>query len=423
MGKRITIPRTPEYDSLIIDYYMKELAKGTNVTDIGHKLAKELEQELGGLLGESAFRKRFDSLTSGWDLGVQETAVDEELDRLADARAQHRINSKISVRERAALHDIAREIADAGLLESIILENYKFYKSNEDIKMTYTSNSGMDEHVVYIFSDAHFGKNVDLDKNKHNMDIAKKKLLYFFDWVLDDINKNKYTKVEIYDLGDSIEGSALRKSQLFEINELIVKQANEYSQFIQDVFFGRFLPKLKKVDITFNMISSDNHAQLRQHNTGRNELKDDNIMILVANDFYRTTEALHAAGQYKQFTFNFGKSFLVNYDGYKVYYEHGHEQKKGDKQLNVLDDTLDDRVGCIVAGHFHSWSLKTKGLMKNKFGDFSLQRHLVYVPGVVGADDYSEGLGLFSGSGAIKMKFDGLTGVKSQEFINLQNIE
>ena len=197
--------------------------------------------------------------------------------------------------------------------------------------------SKTEDEFVFVTSDFHYdGSEPMLDKiGKVYHEIKRQQKQYGFN------------RIKLIELGDVVEGSHLRPSQLLAIKKMLIPQtidiARAYTQLLQKLTEDMF--------VDFYCVTSSNHTQTRAFGTGRNELVEDDAMLIFA-EVVKT-----AMSKNQNFMMVADKDFLVNITPkHKMFVAHGHlvaGKKSG--YIQELAMARGITFDYALFGHFHHY--------------------------------------------------------------------
>lgn len=246
-----------------------------------------------------------------------------------------------------------------------------------EFNKTFTKNK-LEETYVFVTSDYHFdGDDTMLDSLRvaYNHIIAKQ-------------SEFGFKKIKLLELGDIVEGSHLRPSQLLAIKSMLIPQTIRVAQAYVD-----FLNKLTEtMAIDFYCVTSSNHSQTRPFGSGRNEFVEDDAMLIFA-EVVKT-----AMSKNKNFKITSGRDFIVDLTkDHKMFVAHGH-LIEGKKQGYVQELAMARGVRFEYAlfGHFHHYREVTlygrdtfnmkvfyAPSMNSKHSDYEFDRNLSSKAGIL----------------------------------------
>lgn len=269
----------------------------------------------------------------GYLMGLEDI---EQADLIKQAKTLQtiRLSRKILTAERSINNDQIRDLAAKTLFNEQVEKAMLSERKNLKLVRVRESLKDVKEAHIFTISDYHY--NGDLEQLEEDFGIIRSK-------ILSEIKKNNLTHIHLVELGDLVDGATLRVSQLRKIKAGIITQIIEvsraYAQLIDDL--------LEHVDITFLILESSNHTQLRTFGTKPNELSDEDVMR-VFTEFMRTAFKNHSG-----LTIKAGEDLLVDILNFKFFFGHGHliRGKKG--YLETLQSDRNTIIDYGFFGHFH----------------------------------------------------------------------
>lgn len=404
-----------EYNEVLYEEYDKLLAVGVPVV----RIAELINEKLGTDFAESSIRGRYKQeklRREGADIQDDEE-YQKRLLRLAEADIKLMFNRKVVQKERAVVNGLLRESSDKSVFVDAMVQMWGEEPMHNTRETFVVEQSDYQDNINYHITDAHYGYMCELAKNPYNPHEAARRVRQAFVDMETDIVQNGYSIVTIVDHGDSIEGSALRVSQLLNIAEDMTRQASSYTDLIIECIetLSKNVPNVK---INFVMISSDNHSELRLYNTKRGELPE-NMQLVIANDVGRHIKQAHKYGHMMNVTYVQGDEVILNFgttltgQDVNVVCAHGHQYTRRDNILEQVEHRHGVPVMAYIGGHWHSFSVKYKNV-KN-----GIQQALIFLPPIVGDTDYSDSLFMSSQPGFCKTRVNSLKGHINAEFISL----
>lgn len=263
-----------------------------------------------------------------------------------------------------------------------------------------------DRTWVLCISDPHYGVEFSIKGlygeiiNKYSPEIFEQRMWKLFDNVYDIIQKENISELNIYDLGDSIDG-LLRVSQLWKLRYGVVESTIKYADFI-----SRWLNELSRVvKIKFQMVIDANHSQLRQLGQPKNTFKNDNMSKVIAAFIKERLK------ENENFTFVENETGMIfdSLSGYSILGIHG-ETKNMDETLKNLERVYKTNINYLFAGHIHHSKHEEVGQYVETLNN----------PSIIGIDDYSLSLLKASNASAKMFCFEENNGKKIEYTINLQ---
>lgn len=235
-----------------------------------------------------------------------------------------------------------------------------------------------DNEYVFITSDFHFDGDEDMLSalTKAHQHIITKQSEFGF------------KRIKLMELGDVVEGSHLRPSQLLAIKTMLIPQTIRVAQA-----YAQMLTELSKdMFVDFYCVTSSNHTQTRAFGSGRNELVEDDAMLIFA-------EVVQASlANNKNVKITIGRDFVADVTTqHKMFVAHGH--LVGGKKSGYVQELAMSRginFDYALFGHFHHYreitlySRDTYNMkvfyapsMNNKQSDYERDRNLSSKAGIL----------------------------------------
>lgn len=308
-----------------------------------------------------------------------------------------RLETNRWLRELARDEMIAQSIVDA--IKDIKPLNVPTYSPEPLVKYN-------DRTWALCISDQHYGVEFSIKGlygeiiNAYSPEIFEERMWELFDNVYDIIQKENISELNVYDLGDNIDG-LLRVSQLWKLRYGVVESTIKYADFI-----SRWLNELSRVvKIKFQMVIDANHSQLRQLGQPKNTFKNDNMSKVIAAFIKERLK------DNKNFTFVENETGMIfdSLSGYSILGIHG-ESKNMDDTLKNLERIYKTNINYLIAGHIHH----------SKHEEVGQYVETLNIPSIIGIDDYSLSLLKASNASAKMFCFEENNGKKIEYTINLQ---
>ncbi len=269
----------------------------------------------------------------------------QEYKRIATARKKLLVDRKINTQVSKNVH---KEINGLAFRERV-LELLKDYKPNYKLPNKPITIVFKKHNPIYIISDEHFRGNCDIST-----------LNRVFEIIEQDIIKNKYTIINIFNLGDNIEG-LLHKGSI-NMNDGAIISAITYANIVSN-----WLIKLSKnVYINFVYTTMSNHSQTRTLNTERDELAKEDLGLVIDELF--KTKLQNIKITYRSNPINY-----IQIDGKNFLLLHGH-QKFAISRIKLVDwcNSNNYNPDFIILGHFHNM----------KINEFGINKYMITCPAV-----------------------------------------
>lgn len=340
--------------------------------------------------GSSAWRKRYRVMQQAWDdVFCKQQFSESHLDDL-DIKKRELTKEKIKLqtekleynrwlREEARDELICERICEAiRELPPLIVPNVlpanvvgRIHGKREGCLLIADPHYGVDLKITGLF-----GETI----NEYSPEIFESRMWDLLAQVIDICEKEGFTSLNVYDLGDEVDGM-LRISQLFKLRYGVIESTVRYGRFITE-----WLNELSKhVYVKYQMVKDSNHCQLRMLNQPKNTFKDDNMSYIIAE---KIMDRLENNPNF-EFIQNPTGYIFDNLVGYNVFGCHG-ETKNMEQAIKDFSRTYGVKIDFMVGGHKHHQNSTNVGM----------QSDVVSAPSIIGVDDYALSLNKTSDPGA-----------------------
>lgn len=378
--------QTKRRDDETILAWKIRLCDNKDVYSLTWEEIKELiNKETGETNGESVYRKWWYSFYNGMEYAKQqsitseEASIELELKKLELVRERKKLQTvKVELNKRELtggrkdllIETVSAKIEEIGSLPS---PNFEPLETSDGTKA-----------AILGFGDEHFGKEFSSQNNAYNEKIYLERMNDLLSDTVSVIKKEKLDEVTVLNGADSVEGMALRVSQLTALQYGFIDQVIKYARY--KVEWLKELSKYTK--IKYIHIPSANHTELRLFNSSRGEMPKEDVERIIAvyihdmlKDNERIEVPLYDEGiiDFEMLGFNFAAC-------------HGH-QLKGKKNA-IKDISMIKRkfIDFLYVSHFHHASTLTVGESETN------NIEVIQLPSIMGSDEYSDSL--FSGAKA-----------------------
>ena len=348
-------------------------------------VASILNSSLGHNFGESKYRKQYQYFNKM--LKDNETAFfteDEYLEKIRSERRElekerkkiqtEKIEYNRWLREEAREELIAEHISDA------IRELPKLDVPNIIVPNQNTRTG------ILAFADPHYGKDLCIKGlfgetlNEYSPEIFEQRMWNLLSQTVQICNKEGFNELNVYDLGDEIEG-CLRVAALMKLSYGVIESTVRYGHFITE-----WLNELTKhVRVKYQMVKDSNHCQLRMLGEPKNTFKDENISYIIAD---KIMDRLSDNPNF-EFAQNPTGYIFDQVAGYNVFGYHG-EGKALEQAIKDFSRTYKVNIDYLIGGHKHH----------KLSGNVGIESDIISIPSIIGIDDYSLSLNKTSDPGA-----------------------
>lgn len=271
----------------------------------------------------------------GYLMGLEDS-YDEDLVKHAKTLQAIRTSRKVLGIERS-INNIEikalaeKEVIDHQLKEAILNDRRDLTLPRLDRK---EENHDKEEVHLFTISDYHY--NGDLEQLKIDFAMIE-------DRILSEVYTNDLKHIYLAEMGDLIDGATLRASQLMKIKAGMVTQIIEASR----IYMRMLENLLEHVNITFLVLESSNHSQIRNLGTKQNELAEEDMMRIFT-EFIKT-----AFSKQKGIKIIAGEDLLLDIMGYTFFFGHGHLIRGNGKYVESVQDDRNVMIDYAFFGHFH----------------------------------------------------------------------
>lgn len=359
-------------------------------SELSPTLNRELDIDETDWRGESAWRKRYRVMQQAWDDVFSKQQFSESYYDDIDAKMRELKKEKIKfqtekleynrwLREEARDEMIAEKIITAIkelpplVVPEILPEHVKgrVHGDREGCLLIADTHYGVDLKIVGLF-----GETI----NEYSPEVFETRMWDLLTQVIDICEKEGFTSLNVYDLGDEVDG-LLRVSQLWKLRYGVIESTVRYGRFITE-----WLNELSKhVYVKYQMVKDSNHCQLRMLGQPKNTFKDENMSYIITDkilDRLENNPNFHFIQNPTGYIFD-------NIAGYNVLGIHG-EVKNLEQAIKEFSKTYSVNIDFLIAGHKHHKDSSNVGINSDVIG----------VPSVIGVDDYSLSLRKTSDPGA-----------------------
>ena len=290
----------------------------------------------------------------GYLMGLEDS-YDEDLVRHAKTLQAIRKSRKVLGIERSINNIEIKALAEKELIDEQMKQ--AILNDRRDLTLPAVESNDEEREEVHLFTISDYHYNGDLEALKKDFAIIE-------DRILAEVYANDLKHIYLAELGDLIDGATLRTSQLMKIKAGMVTQIIEASR----VYMRMLENLLEKVNITFLILESSNHSQIRNLGTKQNELPEEDMMRIFT-EFIKT-----AFAKQKGIKIVAGEDLLLEIMGYKFFFGHGHLIRGNQKYVESIQDDRNVVIDYAFFGHFHHTRQRDR-----RAGD-GYDKKLFYVP-------------------------------------------
>ena len=238
--------------------------------------------------GSSAWRKRYRVMQQAWDdVFSKQKFADEHLDDL-DVKKRELAKEKVKVQTEKLEYNrwLREEARDELICERICaaIRELPPLDIPEILPAHVAGRVHGDREGCLLIADPHYGVDLKIKGlfgetiNEYSPEIFESRMWDLLTQVVDICEKEGFTSLNVYDLGDEVDG-ILRVSQLFKLRYGVIESTVRYGRFITE-----WLNELSKhVYVRYQMVKDSNHCQLRMLGQPKNTFKDENMSYIIAD--------------------------------------------------------------------------------------------------------------------------------------------
>ena len=339
-------------------------------------------------------------IDAGWDL-LPSSSI--QLGRFSDEIALKKERIKLQTEKQEFNKWIREYSRDELIAEHIVNAVHQLQPLNVP---GYIPPVHMNKEYLLTISDAHFGVEFEIKDlygnilNAYSPEIFKNRMWDLYNKVIEQIQKDHIQVLNIFELGDALDGILRANSQLMQLRYGIIDSSILYADFL-----STWLNELSKhVRIKFQMVKRSNHNQLRLVGQPKNAFPDEDMSksILV---FMK--ERLKG---------NRNVEIIENPTGlvyaqlatYAILGGHFETKNLGDS-LKDFSKTYQMPLDYIISGHWHSLAT----------GDVGINSEYISVRSIIGVNPYSYSINKVSNAGASMFVFEQGNGLVDEHHYKL----
>ena len=315
-------------------------------------------------------RKFIDSISEDDMTNISDNSI---LKKIEEER-QRLEKEKVKVRtEKIMLSQLLREESRFELFTEHTIDAVKKYgqivTKPKDIEKKEGKTTGS-----LIFADAHFDKELKIfgldgeTLNEYSPEIFQQRMWKMLNKTLHICNKEGFRSINIFDLGDDLEGM-LRMGQLMSLRYGLTESAVRYSYFL-----ASWLDEISKYVYVDFYITEGNHTSIRVISGKKDDLPSENmgkIIVVLLKEILRDNNniTIHA---------NNTNNIYTKIQGFNILGVHG-EEKDVVSALKDYSHIYNKPIDYIMTGHKHHANSINAGIGKGCVG----------IGSIIGVDEYS----------------------------------
>jgi hypothetical protein len=328
---------------------------------------------------QDKYRKWFYSFSQGVEYAATNNKnSDDVLDELELKKLELLEERKKLQAVRVEYNKIAREKSRKELIYEFVSEKIVEIGHLPSPKFLPLQTSSGRSGAILGFGDEHFGKQFISQNNEYNEEIYLSRMNKLLSETIAIIEKENLDEITVLNGADSVEGMALRVSQLTALQHGFIDQVIKYSRYKVE-----WLKELSKyVKVNYIHIPSANHTELRLHSSSRGEMPKEDVERIIAvyiHDMLKENERINVP------LYDEG---IVDFEllGFSIAACHGHQlkgKKNAIKDISMLKRKFFDY---LYVSHFHHGSSLTVGETETH------NIEVIQLDSIMGSDEYSDSL-------------------------------
>ena len=346
---------------------------------------------------ESAYRKRYTNAKSFNDAGVfRQNGEDNYMKELVAQKREIEKERKKLQTEKLEYNRWLRENARDELITEKICEAIATLpplKSMEADPIMSDSYEINNKEYLLCLTDAHFGIEFCLKDlhgniiNEYSPEVFYRRMDELFSRVIEIVRRENIQVLNVWELGDGIQGILRLSSQLMKLRYGIIDSSIMYANYL-----ANWLNDLTQyVHVNFQMVIDSNHNQLRICGAPKNAFVEENmskVMLTLIRE--RLRDNLH----FKIIENPTGMNYQ-NMCNYNILGIHG-EVKNPETAADEFSRIHQIPIDYLIGGHVHYQNSKEIGINSEVIG----------VRSIIGVDPYGLSLRKASNAGASLYTFE-----------------
>lgn len=261
---------------------------------------------------------------------------------------------------------------------------------------------------LLAFGDCHYGIEFELKDmfgqtiNKYSPEIFQLRMAELLLKTIELIEKEHIEELNVFELGDSIQGILRLNSQLMQLRYGVVESAILYAEYMA----GWLTELSKHVVVKFQMVRDSNHSQIRLCNAPKNAFPDENMGIVIEHflkERLKDNPRIHIIENPT------GMNCAV-IAGFYVLGIHGEVKNLG-RACGEFARAYGAQVDYIIGAHVHH----------SMEAELGMNSEAISIRSIVGTDPYGLSLRRTSDAGASLLVFDKNKGLTCDYRIKFNN--
>jgi hypothetical protein len=375
-------PILREKDESFLDYQIRLFSNKETYNIDSYEIAELLNKEYGTSYSESKWRKDYAAYVKWQDYIISKNLDDEIVDKYETIRIE---SEKEKIRNQDQKREYKKLIRNQARFEAIKDDIYKavlHLEKKKPIVSSPTTYTGSEKEGLALWSDWHFGMEIDNYSNKFNKQIFNERVQKLLNKTIEYGKLHNISTLHVANLGDLI-GGLIHVSTRVQANEDVVEQTKYVSETLAEVLgtLANEFPKIKY----YNVAGNHGRTSPSKNDVGIKE----NFEYLIPwylEARLRDFDNIEITNE--QDGFIIGK--IINED---VVFTHGHYDRP-DQSVTKIPQLTGVIPSFIFSGHIHHHFEKEHGkttvivnsslvgnddyAMQGRYGSKPAQKFLIY---------------------------------------------
>ena len=311
------------------------------------QMAEVFNKEFGDNIGDTAYRKRWNSFQRIMDANADKFVSDDSYLAEVQAATQRmkmerqklsatKIEIDRTLRQKSRSELFYENVSDA--IEKLPMPSVTYGKD------VYLVNDS--KEYVLCLADIQAGAKFELPVNSYSLSECENRFNRLLDMSVDFINDNHINKITVVTLGDDIQG-ILRLTDL-KLNETSVVEATVTVARL----IASFLNQLSAYCyVEYYHSPTSNHSQMRQIGSKANELAAEDMEYVIGHYIQDILTDNHRVSVHLNDGYDYIEIPVFNFN---VLAMHGHTIKNVETALKDLSVVHRKLIDYLIIGHFHN---------------------------------------------------------------------
>lgn len=407
----IELAKRPDESEIQYSWRLYSYVKSGEMTwqelaDLMNKYCREDESEYRT---ESAYRKRIQAASAYFDEVFSNQLDDNLVLEIREERRELEKERKKYQTEKIEYNKWLRENARDELIAEKIADAVRDIQPLQIPDIQIVSNPLRIKEGILVLADAHYGVEFCIKGlfgetiNEYSPEIFEQRMWYLYHKVCEIVEREHFSTIHIYELGDGIDSIIRLTSQLMKLRYGILESTVRYANFLSE-WFNKLSEKVN-IKVYFTMDS--NHNQLRICGSPKDSFKGENVSMIIKEIVKNRLENNQHIKVVENPT---GYPYVKMCEQYNVLGIHGEVKNLG-KAIDDFGRSYGIKINYIVGGHKHH----------KENAETGIDCEAISVGSIIGIDSYSMSLNKTSNPSVSFLVFEQGLGMTTQYNIKLLN--